>query len=89
MATIKSRTDNIKNDIEETDNIDDKSVINFLNKKQRELITSTVDYNLESLSQLIAKRTIDLAPKYQRRFRWDDVRKSRLMESFLMSFPIS
>lgn len=77
-----------KNDIEETDNSDDSGFVDFLIKKQRELITSTVDYNLESISQLINKRTIDLAPKYQRRFRWDDIRKSKLIESFLMNVPI-
>jgi uncharacterized protein with ParB-like and HNH nuclease domain len=59
-----------------------------LKKKQRELITSTIDYNLDGLTQLIDKRTIDLSPKYQRRFRWDNKRKSKLIESFLMNVPI-
>lgn len=80
--------ENYKNDFEDNDESNDNSKINFLKKKQRELITSTIDYNLESLSQLIDKRTIDLAPKYQRRFRWDDKRKSKLIESFLMNVPI-
>ena len=77
-----------KNDYEENDESTDESQIDFLKKKQRELITSTIDYNLESISQLIDKRTIDLAPKYQRRFRWDKKRKSKLIESFLMNVPI-
>lgn len=77
-----------KDDIDEVDDSQEKEFIDFLNKKQRELITSTVDYNLESLSQLINKRTIDLSPKYQRRFRWDEIRKSKLIESFLMNVPI-
>jgi len=78
-----------KDDVEE--NIDQSEVssdVNFLEKKQRELLTSTIDYNLESLTGLIKEGVIDLAPKYQRRFRWDDVRKSRLIESFLMNVPI-
>jgi|GEM_PF-6193832 len=70
-------TEEYKNDIVETDNqSEDISQVNFLDKKQRELLTSTIDYNLEGLANLIGKRVIDLAPKYQRRFRWDDVRKS-------------
>ncbi|MBC7568574.1 MAG: DUF262 domain-containing protein [Spirosoma sp.] len=77
-----------KNDIEETDYALDEDRVNFLEKKQRELITSTIDYNLESLSQLINKKIIDLAPKYQRRFRWDNNRKSKLIESFLMNVPV-
>jgi len=76
------------NDYEEHDESTDESQIDFLKKKQRELITSTIDYNLESLSQFIDKRTIDLAPKYQRRFRWDEKRKSKLIESFLLNVPI-
>lgn len=77
-----------RDDFEENDELTDESQIDFLKKKQRELITSTIDYNLESLSRLIDERTIDLAPKYQRRFRWDDKRKSKLIESFLMNVPI-
>ena len=78
-----------KNDIEDTEpTSEDISAVNFLEKKQRELLTSTIDYNLEGLTNLITKRVIDLAPKYQRRFRWDDLRKSKLIESFLMNVPV-
>jgi len=82
-------TDDYKNDIEESDNLTEEvSSVNFLEKKQRELLTSTIDYNLEGLTSLITKRVIDLAPRYQRRFRWDDNRKSKLIESFLMNVPV-
>jgi len=82
-------TEEYKNDIEETENQSEEvSPVNFLDKKQRELLTSTIDYNLEGLTNLITKRVIDLAPKYQRRFRWDVNRKSKLIESFLMNVPV-
>lgn len=82
-------TEEYKNDIEESDNQSEEvSSVNFLDKKQRELLTSTIDYNLEGLTNLIIKRVIDLAPKYQRRFRWDEYRKSKLIESFLMNVPV-
>jgi len=87
VRAIKS-DDNYKNDIEDSDLSSDELSVNFLDKKQREILTSTIDYNLESLSQLISKRVIDLAPKYQRRFRWDETRKSKLIESFLMNVPV-
>lgn len=70
-------------DIEDEDSEDFK-VEKFWEKKQRELLTSTVDYNLESLSNL----NINLSPEYQRRERWDDVRQSKLIESFLMNVPV-
>lgn len=80
---------NYKRDLEDdVFSIYEDETINFWENKQRELLTSVVDYNLESLSQLIANRTIDLSPKYQRRYRWDDERKSKLIESFLMNVPI-
>lgn len=62
--------------------------LNFWEEKQRELITSVVDYNLTTLKDLIAGKEIDLSPKYQRRYRWDNDRKSRLIESLLMNVPV-
>ena len=82
MSEIKYRQDfEEANDFEETP-------INFWEKKQRELLTSVVDYNLSTLSGLIDSKDIDLSPTYQRRFRWDNVRQSRLIESFLMNVPV-
>lgn len=55
---------------------------------QRDLVTSVVDYNLSTLSDLVNREKIDLSPQYQRRFRWDRKRQSKLIESFLMNVPI-
>ncbi len=62
--------------------------IQFWEQKQREILTSVVDFNLPSLSALVLAKDIDLSPKYQRRLRWDNTRKSRLIESFLMNVPV-
>jgi len=83
--------DTYTRDIEETDEVLDAEVgdpVNFWEEKQKELVTSTVDYNLSTLVDLIVAESIDLSPKYQRRFRWDDNRKSALIESFLMNVPV-
>jgi hypothetical protein len=56
--------------------------------KQRDLITGVVDYSLSALVDLIKDRSIDLSPEYQRRFRWDDLKQSKLIESFLMNVPV-
>jgi Protein of unknown function DUF262 len=66
---------------------DDPALVRF-DKSQRDLVTSVVDYNLGSLSELVNKEKIDLAPRYQRRYRWDAKRQSKLIESFLMNVPI-
>lgn len=78
-----------KKDLEEQENEElEIEPIKFWEEKQRELVTSVVDYNLGTLSDLITNKDIDLSPKYQRRFRWDDTRQSKLIESFLMNVPV-
>lgn len=62
--------------------------VGFWEAKQRDLLTSAVDYNLSSMSTLVRNKQIDLSPEYQRRNRWNDARKSKLIESFLMNVPI-
>jgi hypothetical protein len=66
---------------------DDPALVLF-DKSQRDLVTSVVDYNLGTLADLVSRKKIDLSPRYQRRFRWDAARQSRLIESFLMNVPI-
>lgn len=79
-------------DIEEPENeLDsqaDSDPIDFWEKKQRELVTSVVDYNLSTLADLVTQESIDLSPRYQRRNRWDKTRQSKLIESFLMNVPV-
>jgi Protein of unknown function DUF262 len=79
-----------KIDIEDSadlDTIEDRP-LEFWEEKQKELVTSVVDYNLSSLSDLVKSGSIDLSPKYQRRYRWDNNRKSKLIESLLMNVPV-
>jgi hypothetical protein len=78
-------------DLEETEDVLDEAgdaPVQFWESKQRELVTSVVDYNLSTLADLINTKTIDLNPRYQRRFRWDQDRQSKLIESFLMNVPV-
>ncbi|MGD0953435.1 MAG: DUF262 domain-containing protein [Methanotrichaceae archaeon] len=56
--------------------------------KEREIFTSTIEYSLPSLARLIERKKINLVPKYQRRYRWDTKRQSKLIESFIMRVPI-
>ena len=56
--------------------------------EKRELLTSVLDYNLNTLSELVVNEQIDLSPRYQRRDRWKPDRQSRLIESFLMNVPV-
>jgi hypothetical protein len=82
--------ENYKKDFEEIGNNIEMQIdaVQFWEEKQRELVTSVVDYNLKTLSDLVTSSEINLSPGYQRRSRWDDARKSRLIESFLMNVPV-
>jgi len=78
-------------DIEESEEVLDSgegSPVEFWEAKQRDLVTSVVDFNLHSFSDLVETRGIDLSPTYQRRNRWQADRQSRLIESFLMNVPV-
>lgn len=82
--------DDYTRDLEESDDQLDSDVdpVGFWEQKQRDLVTSVLDYNLGTLSDLISDKTIDLSPEYQRRDRWSPQRQSKLVESFLMNVPI-
>jgi hypothetical protein len=80
-----------RKDLEEPEDVldaPDEDPVEFWVKKQRELVSSTVDYNLGTLADLVNQNIIDVSPSYQRRFRWDVQRQSRLIESFLMNVPV-
>jgi len=77
-------------DLDDDEDLDQEetSPVEFWASKQKELVTSVVDYNLSTLVDLIGSDAIDLDPKFQRRLRWDQKRQSRLIESFLMNVPV-
>lgn len=84
--------DDYRRDLEDTaeflDEQGEGEPVEFWESKQRELLTSVVDYNLGTLSDLVSQQVIDLSPTYQRRFRWRPERQSKLIESFLMNVPV-
>jgi len=46
------------------------------------------DWTVETIHRQVQKGNINLDPKFQRREAWDDVRKSRLIESIICGFPV-
>lgn len=48
------------------------------------------EYNLSvrQLNDMLTADLIDIAPAYQRQFRWDDHRQSRLIESVMLGIPV-
>lgn len=52
------------------------------------IITEQARYPVNSIVGMIDSGDYELNPEYQRRKRWDDIRKSRLIESFIMNVPL-
>lgn len=52
------------------------------------IVTEQARYPLSSVSALLAGDEYKLDPDYQRRHRWSETQKSRLIESFIMNVPV-
>ena len=46
------------------------------------------DWTVETIVRQVEKENIDLDPAFQRRNAWRDHRRSRLIESFILGFPV-
>ncbi|AFZ01946.1 DUF262 domain-containing protein [Calothrix sp. PCC 6303] len=76
-----------KSDISQVSLSDDE--INEKYKKgEIRIVTEQARYPLDSIETMLDSQKYILNPEYQRRKRWNNTRKSRLMESFIMNVPI-
>lgn len=57
-------------------------------EKFQDVVTWSTDWTTETIVNLVQKEKIDLTPKMQRREVWDDVKKSKLIESLILNIPI-
>lgn len=54
----------------------------------KDAVVVNADWTIETISLQIKKGNIDLQPGFQRRGAWDEVRKSRLVESIIVGMPV-
>jgi hypothetical protein len=59
-----------------------------LSEQRRRVDFDTYDVTVEELLRRVERGRIDIAPVYQRQFRWDAARQSRLIESVLLGIPV-
>ena len=59
-----------------------------LNSQKRLVDFNTYDISVKELISMVAEGIIDIAPEYQRQFRWDETRQSQLVESVFLGIPI-
>lgn len=57
-------------------------------KAQQSLVVQHSDFSLKTISDMVESKSINVAPHYQRRERWQATKQSALIESFLMNVPV-
>jgi hypothetical protein len=56
--------------------------------KKYGIVVASRDWTVETIVRQIEQANIDLDPAFQRRNAWRDHRRSRLIESFVLGFPV-
>ena len=63
-----------------------------INKKYQEgeirIVTEQARYPLSTISAMVHSQNYKMNPEYQRRHRWDNQKRSALIESLIMNVPI-
>src|SRR3954468_8948055 len=59
-----------------------------LSVQRQKVDVDDFDTTVRELIRMAAENELHTAPVYQRKFRWDEGKESRLIESLLLNFPI-
>ncbi|WP_260405378.1 DUF262 domain-containing protein [Paenibacillus sp. 598K] len=59
-----------------------------LNEQKRKVDFNTFDISVKEIISMVGDGLIDIAPDYQRQFRWEPERQSSLIESIFLGVPI-
>ena len=63
-------------------------IVERFKQAQDRLVLQAADLSLDTISGMVASKSIDLSPTYQRRERWSAEQQSALIESFLLNIPV-
>lgn len=59
-----------------------------LSEQKRKVDFKTYDISVKELISMVNDGIINVSPNYQRKFRWDDQRQSKLIESIFLGIPV-
>lgn len=71
-----------------TDSSSDEAINQKYIKGDVRIVTEQARYPLSSVQSMVESDDYELNPEFQRRHRWDNTKKSKLIESFIMNVPI-
>src|SRR5258707_9371503 len=63
-------------------------IITELNEQKRKVDFNSYDISVKELISMVGEDIIDIAPEYQRQFRWKEDRQSVLIESIFLGIPV-
>jgi len=64
------------------------NLITELSDLKRKVDFNTYDISVKEIIAMVAEGIINIAPEYQRQFRWKSDRQSQLIESILLGIPV-
>lgn len=64
------------------------NILSELNEQKRKVDFNTYDISVKELISMVGEQIINIAPEYQRQFRWKEDRQSQLIESIFLGIPI-
>ena len=64
------------------------TLIDEIANARKEVVTEGYDMSIGEIINLYRNRELLINPEYQRLYRWDSTRKSRLIESILLGLPL-
>ena len=73
---------------EPVESLSDEEINEKYSKGLIRIVTEQARYPLNTIVAMIDSEDYELNPEFQRRYRWDKKKKSRLIESFIMNVPI-
>ena len=65
-----------------------EALIAQLDQQRRKVDFDTYDIIVQQLITMVESGAIDVAPAYQRQFRWNNTKRSHLVESVLLGVPV-
>lgn len=65
-----------------------ESIQEQLDKNRRSVAFDSYDIAVRQLVDMLSEKMIDIAPEYQRHFKWNTERQSELIESLLLGIPV-
>jgi len=65
-----------------------QNLLDQLEKQRRKVDFDTFDFSVKELASMAEEGIIDVAPEYQRQFRWPKANQSRFIESVFLGIPI-